>query len=67
MIIGSGTTRVCGASVQENYRKTTEVVRSCEENERGAYSEKNARRQPNIRWKDGCLQERYDTGRVERS
>ena len=32
-----------GASVQENYRKTTEVVRPCEENERGAHSEKNAR------------------------
>ena len=25
------------------YRKTTEVVRSCEENERGTRSEKNAR------------------------
>ena len=32
-----------GASVQENYRKTTEMVRPCEENERGAHSEKNAR------------------------
>ena len=32
-----------GASIQENYRKTTEVVRPCEENERGAHSEKNAR------------------------
>ena len=32
-----------GASVQENYRKTAEVVRPCEENERGAHSEKNAR------------------------
>ena len=32
-----------GASVKENYRKTTEVVRPCEENERGAHSEKNAR------------------------
>ena len=32
-----------GASVQENYRKTTEVVRQSEENERGAHSEKNAR------------------------
>ena len=31
-----------GAIVQENYRKTTEVVRPCEENERGADSEKNA-------------------------
>ena len=32
-----------GASVQENYSKTTEVVRQCDENERGAHSEKNAR------------------------
>ena len=31
---------------QENYRKTTEVVRPCEENERGAHSEKNARGRP---------------------
>ena len=32
-----------GSSVQENYRKPTEVVRLCEEKERGAHSEKNAR------------------------
>ena len=32
-----------GAIVQENYRKTTEVVRPCEENERGAHSEKKVR------------------------
>ena len=32
-----------GASVQENYRKTTEVVRPCEYNERGSHREKNAR------------------------
>ena len=32
-----------GASVQENYPKTTEVVRPCEENGRGAHSEKNVR------------------------
>ena len=31
-----------GASVKENYRKTTEVVRPCEENDRGAHSERNA-------------------------
>ena len=31
-----------GASFQENYRKTTEVVRSCDNNEIGAHSEKNA-------------------------
>ena len=32
-----------GACFQENYRKTTQVVRPCEETERGAPSEKNAR------------------------
>ena len=32
-----------GSGVQENYRKMTQVVRSCEENERGAQSEKKAR------------------------
>ena len=32
-----------GASVQENYRKMSEVVRPCEENEKGAHSENNAR------------------------
>ena len=32
-----------GASVQEYYRKTTEVVRPYQENEREAHSEKNAR------------------------
>ena len=32
-----------GASVVENLRKTTEVVRPCHGNERGAHSEKNAR------------------------
>ena len=37
-----GTTHKSGASVKENYRKTTEVVRPCEENERGAHSQKNA-------------------------
>ena len=30
-------------AVQENYRKTTQVVRPCDEDERGAHSEKNAR------------------------
>ena len=38
-----GTDNKSGASVQENYRKTTEVVRPCEKNERGAHSEKNVR------------------------
>ena len=32
-----------GASVQENYRKTTEVARPCDEDEREARSERNAR------------------------
>ena len=32
-----------GAIVQENCRHTTEVVRPCEENERGAHIENNAR------------------------
>ena len=32
-----------GARFQENYRKPTEVAQPCEENERGAHSEKNAR------------------------
>ena len=38
-----GTDNKSGASVQENYRKTTEVVRPCEKNERRAPSEKNVR------------------------
>ena len=38
-----GTDNKSGTSVQENYRKTTEVVRPCENNERGAHSEKNVR------------------------
>ena len=37
----TGTKRV----VQDNYRKTTEVVRPCEENERVVYGEKNATRE----------------------
>ena len=32
----------CGASFQENNIKTTVVVRPCEEEERGAHSEKHA-------------------------
>ena len=32
-----------GAIVQENYRKQTDVARPCEENDRGAPNEKNAR------------------------
>ena len=37
-----GTSRVVRAS-KKTYRKTTEVVRPCEENEGGEHSEKNAR------------------------
>ena len=32
-----------GASIQEDYRQTTEVVRPCDDNERGAHREKDAR------------------------
>ena len=38
-----GTDNKSGASVQENHRKTTEVVRPCKENERRAHSEKNVK------------------------
>ena len=49
---------------------TTEVVRPCEENERGAHSEKNAldipgeriRGQPNLRWKDACKRDMTEAG-----
>ena len=56
-----GTTRVVQAS--RNITKTTEVVRPCGENERGAHSENNVRcghtgkrrrGRPNLRWKDAC-------------
>ena len=61
-------------SVQENYRKTTEVVRPCEENESGAHSEKNAicghfRKKKKRAAKpkmERCMQERHDRGGVER-
>ena len=36
-----------GASGQEKFRNTTRAVGPCEENERGAQSEKNARREHN--------------------
>ena len=60
--------------MQENYRKTTEVVRPCEENERGAHSEKAVRCahtgekkkrtvKPNMEIR---MQERYDKGGSER-
>ena len=65
-----GTDNKSGASVQENYRKTTEVVRPCEKNERGAHSEKNVRcghtgekkkrtAKPTM---ERCMQERHDRG-----
>ena len=60
-----------GASIQENYRQTTEMVRPCEENERGAHSEKNARcghtgerrrGRPNLRWNDSCKRDMTEVG-----
>ena len=60
--------------MQENFRKTTEVVRPCEENERGAHSEKNVRC-GHIREKknradkpkmERCMQERHDRSGAER-
>ena len=63
-----------GASFPENYRKTTEVVRPCEENERGAHSEKNARCGHTRETKEWAakpkmkrrMQERHDRGGTER-
>ena len=62
-----------GASAQENYRKPIEVVRPCEENERGAHSDKNARCGLTMEEKkrvtkpkmERCLKERYDRGGTE--
>ena len=68
-----GTARVHGASVQEHYRKTTQVVWPCDEHERVGHSEKNAkmwtyqerrRGRPNPRWKDVCERE-PERGMVE--
>ena len=63
-----------GASFPENYRKTTVVVQPCEENERGARSEKNARCGDTREKKKRAakpkmerrMQERHDTGGSER-
>ena len=60
--------------VQENYRKTTEVVRPCEENEKGAHSDKNVRcghtREKKKRTAkptmERCMQDRHDRGGSER-
>ena len=65
-----GTDNKSGASVQENYRKTTEVVRPCEKNERGAHSEKNARcghtgeekKRTATHTMERCMQERHGRG-----
>ena len=66
-----GTDNKSGASVQENYRKTTEVVRPCEKDGRGAHSEKNVRcghtgekrrGRPNLRWKDTCKRDMTEVG-----
>ena len=62
------------ASVHENFRKTTEVVRPCEENERGAHSDKNARhghtrekkKRTAKRKMDRRMQERHGRGGSER-
>ena len=65
-----GTDNKSGASVQENDRKTTEVVRPCEKNETGAHSENNVRcghtgenkkrtAKPTM---ERCMQERHDRG-----
>ena len=58
------------ARVSENYRKTTQVVRPCEEDERGAHSETNARCRHTREKKkrvakpkmERCVYERYDQG-----
>ena len=57
-----------------NYRKPTEIVRTCEKNERGAHSEKNARcghtgGKKNRAAKpkgERCVKDRYDRGGAER-
>ena len=60
--------------VQENYRKTTEVVRPCEENERGAHGEKNVRcghtgekkkRKANVMCKYACERDTTGAGLIE--
>ena len=54
------------ASIQENYRKATEVIRRCEDDERGAHSEKNARFGHSREKKQRATKTRYDRGGVER-
>ena len=61
-----------GANVKENYRKTTEVVRPCEENERGAHSEKNfgcghtrEKKRPNLRCIDAYKRDMTQAGLKE--
>ena len=54
----------------KNYRKKTEVVRQCDENERAGHSEKNGmdtpgnirRGQPNLRRKDTCKRDMTKVG-----
>ena len=68
-----GTTRMVQVS-KKDYRITTEVVRPCEENERGAHGEQNARcghtREKKKRAAkhivERCMQERHDRGGAER-
>ena len=68
-----GTDNKSGASVQENYRKTTEVVLPCEKNERARahivrrmldvdIPGKRRRGRPNLRWKDTCKRDMTEVG-----
>ena len=70
-----GTDNKSGGSMQENYKTTTEVVRQCEKNERGAHSETNVGRCVHTGEKkkrtakpttERCIQERHDKGGYER-
>ena len=62
------------SKIRQGNTSTTEVVRPCEENERGAHSEKNARcghtrekkKMTDKRKMEICMYDRYDKGRVER-
>ena len=57
-------------------QKTTEMVWPCEENEREEHvvrrmldvdiPGKRRRGRPNLRWKDACQRDIYDSGRVDR-
>ena len=53
------------ASVQENYRKTTRVVQPCDEDERGAHSEKNARGRDTREKKKRAAKPKMERGLLE--